>query len=417
MSSNNGQPQSSSASQAAPCEVPAPGVAATLDKSLLDACIHCGLCLPACPTYLATGREMESPRGRIYLLEKLKTGELELDDRLAGHIDSCLGCLGCQTACPSGVRYEDILAGARPVIVTRRSELKRQFMRQVFSRLLPDYPKLRQLARLLKFWQKMDGRKYLKVLAGGQEQSRSGWRSVFFKLWQCESFMPQLKSWTPLPVKSWSSGEKKGTVQLFSGCVMDVFYNHVNHAAVNLLKAQSQVVEVPAQTCCGALAFHAGEVDIAKRLALQNIEYFEQTQGAIAVTSAGCGAMLKYYGELFKDASAPEHERSEAFSLRVKDITELLADGQFQRKSVAGGLSKPNSKKIAYHAACHLAHAQKVREAPARLVEGLVNDWNSQLADRKENPADPLEQPIEAVPLTEAEHCCGSAGIYNILNT
>jgi glycolate oxidase iron-sulfur subunit len=355
---------------------------AKVDPALLSACIHCGLCLPACPTYLATGREMESPRGRIHLLNLLQKGELEESDRLVQHIDTCLGCLGCQTACPSGVQYGKILDQARPMLAKHRAGPVREMMRFAFSKLLPDYPKLNLLGRLLRVAQ----------VTGVASAPQKFWllKKLLGPLAEWQEFLPSVPPHKPLPKQSWAAGEKAGEVQLFAGCVMDVFYNDVNHAAVRLLTAQKQIVKVPEQTCCGALAFHAGEIDIAQDLAKRNIEYLEALPAEIVVTSAGCGALLKEYGHLLQDD--PEwKERAEAFSERVKDITEFLAAHEFVTES------KPLNKKVAYHAACHLSHAQGIREAPANLLKRVNN--------------------AIPVPLNESEHCCGSAGIYNLLHT
>jgi glycolate oxidase iron-sulfur subunit len=355
---------------------------ATISADLLAACIHCGLCLPACPTYLATGRETESPRGRIYLMSLWQQGKLPLNERVVEHLESCLGCLGCQTACPSGVQYEAILNQARPAIAEKRSRQSRAFGRFIFAKVLPDYALLQRLGGLLRLWQKTGYDKALNVVP---------WlKKALGKLDQWQSFLPKIPEFKPLPKQSWTSGKKLGSVQFFSGCVMDVFYNQVNHAAVRLLALTRQIVYVPEQTCCGALAFHAGEVDIARDLAKRNIENFEKQEGKIVVSAAGCGAMLKMLPELFAD-DAEWKERAEAFSARVADLTEFLADAEFARKP------KSLDKKVTYHAACHLCHAQKVFDAPKKLLSSLEG--------------------VDLIPLTEAEHCCGSAGIFNLTHT
>ncbi len=359
-----------------------PLAAPALDRSLLDACIHCGLCLPACPTYLATGREMESPRGRIYLLNLFASGAEPLTPRLAEHIESCLGCLGCQTACPSGVRYEQILDQARPHMAALRNRRTRRLMRFIFSRVLPDYGKLRAIGKLLRLWQSAGGQKLVSALP---------WlRRAFGRLIRWQSFLPTVPQFEPLPRQSWISGQKKGTVQLFAGCVMDIFYNQVNHACARLLAAQRKIVAVPEQTCCGALAFHAGEIDIARQQAKRNIELLEPKDGEIVVTAAGCGAMLKGYGELLEHE--PEwSQRASEFSSRIRDITEALAEGEFAVKP------RRIERTVTYHAACHLAHAQNVREAPARLLSAIEG--------------------LKIIALEEHEHCCGSAGIFNLTHT
>ncbi|MDP3507793.1 MAG: heterodisulfide reductase-related iron-sulfur binding cluster [Candidatus Melainabacteria bacterium] len=366
---------------------------AKLSRDLLDSCIHCGLCLPACPTYLATGREMESPRGRIYLLSKWQEEGGELAPRAIEHLESCLGCLGCQTACPSGVKYEAILDQARPHLAARRNWLTRQIMRFSFSQLLPYYGRLKILGSVLRLVQtlKLDGFvANLPFVAKGPPLLR--------KITDFQMFTPTVAKHLPLPKKSWKAGVKTGNAQLFSGCVMDVFYNHVNHAALRLMVRQGTVVEVPVQTCCGALAFHAGELDIATNLAKQNIDLFAASEEKIVVTSAGCGAMLKHYGDLL-EGDVVYKERALLFSKRVQDISENLALGKFPVMAGTAQTDRDNSH-IVYHAACHLAHAQGVRVQPQELLTAAAASTGAHLYD-----------------LPEAEHCCGSAGIYNLLNT
>jgi glycolate oxidase iron-sulfur subunit len=303
-------------------------------------------------------------------------------DRAVEHLDSCLGCLGCQTACPSGVQYGRLLDQARPLIAQHRPSRVRAIMRFAFSHLLPNYPRLRMFGKLLRAAQ-----------AIGLDKLPSRWTwlaNLIGAPARWSEFLPAVPRYKPLPKQSWISGEKRGEVQLFGGCVMDIFYNDVNHACVQLLANQRQIVKVPEQTCCGALAFHAGEIDIAKDLAKRNIELLEHQTGDIVVTAAGCGAMLKEYGHLLHDEPT-WRERAEALSSRICDVTEFLAEHEFS------SAPKAVPCKVAYHAACHLAHAQHVRQAPAELLQRIAG--------------------VQTVPLEEAEHCCGSAGIYNIMHT
>lgn len=366
--------------------------AATLSKELLDSCIHCGLCLPACPTYLATGREMESPRGRIYLLSKWQEEGGELAPRAIEHLESCLGCLGCQTACPSGVKYEAILDQARPHLAAHRNWLTRQIMRFSFGQILPHYGRLKILGIMLRAVQVLK----LDSFVANLRWVKSG-PPLLRKIADFQMFTPVVANHLPLPKKSWKAGAKIGSAKLFSGCVMDIFYNHVNHAALRLMVRQGTVVEVPPQTCCGALAFHAGELDIATNLAKQNIDLFAQSTDHIVVTSAGCGAMLKQYGHLLADDPS-YRERAETFSLRVQDISENLAVSKFP--AIANTGQSDSKSHMVYHAACHLAHAQGVRLEPQELLSTAAASTGAHLYD-----------------LPEAEHCCGSAGIYNLLNT
>jgi glycolate oxidase iron-sulfur subunit len=366
--------------------------AATLSKELLDSCIHCGLCLPACPTYLATGREMESPRGRIYLLSKWQEEGGELAPRAIEHLESCLGCLGCQTACPSGVKYEAILDQARPHLAAHRNWLTRQIMRFSFGQILPHYGRLKILGIMLRAVQVLK----LDSLVANLPWVKSG-PPLLRKIADFQMFTPVVAKHIPLAKKSWKAGAKIGSAKLFSGCVMDIFYNHVNHAALRLMVRQGTVVEVPPQTCCGALAFHAGELDIAIDLAKQNIDLFAPSTDNIVVTSAGCGAMLKHYGHLLSDDQL-YREKAQSFSLRVQDISENLALGKFP--AVANTGQSDCKSHMVYHAACHLAHAQGVRVQPQELLSAAAATTGAHLYD-----------------LPEAEHCCGSAGIYNLLNT
>lgn len=346
---------------------------------------------------------MESPRGRIHLISQWRAGNTKLTERAASHIESCLGCLGCQTACPSGVQYEEILNQTRPYLAAKRTTLARTIMRFAFQQILPRYKVLRLLGNLMRVLQLAFGKTILRnLLAAGERKARefgsdagSATRRMISRLIDWEAFTPEVPPQVGLPrhVSPMKTREDAAHTQLFSGCVMDIFYNHVNHASIRLLLKQGHSVDVPEQTCCGALAYHAGEEDIAVRLAKKNIDYFGHTSTPVVVTSAGCGAMLKHYGHLLKDDRDYAH-KAELFCQRVQDITQYLARGDFDQEP------RPLSEKTTYHAACHLAHAQNVRKEPAELLQSLNKE-----------PANHL------VPLVESEHCCGSAGIYNLLNT
>lgn len=370
-----------------------------LDKPTLDACIHCGLCLPACPTYLSSGKETESPRGRIYLVDKLVKGELELTERMQGHLESCLGCLGCQTACPSGVNYEKILDSVRPELAKKRDPAKRNLLRFVFSQVLTRYGLLKFMGALIRLWQLMFGRFFFAKIAktNAPDATLTPLEKIVRQLASWEMFAPEVLPQVPLPktVSPKLQSEESVHAQLFSGCVMDVFYNHVNHNTIRLLLKQGHSVSNPDQTCCGALAFHQGEEDIARSLAKANIEKFGFGQDPIVVTAAGCGAMLKNYDHLLSDDPEWSHKAKE-FSKRVYDLSEILEKYRFQNKP------KPLKEKTTYHAACHLSHAQNVREEPKALLNAVDSS--------KDNES-------QLIPLVEQENCCGSAGIYNLFNT
>ncbi len=370
-----------------------------IDQSLLDACIHCGLCLPACPTYLATGRELESPRGRIYLLNLWQQGSEPFSPRMAEHLDSCLGCLGCQTACPSGVNYEAIINHARPQVNATQPYWLRWFRGFLLSSVLPDDSLLIKLGALLRVWQKAHGDRFLRLITRITGLDRL---SLVKELMRWQSLLPEISPHRTLSKLTSCTGKEEPVVQLFKGCVMDIFYNQVNHAAFNLLSLQSQIVAVPKQTCCGALAMHAGEKGLASRLAKQNIKEFADNVGPIIVTASGCAAMLKTYHELFAPDD-PWHDKAKTFSARVQDLPEFLAKHDLppaQPTNVRAQMPKC----IAYHAACHLAHAQGIRLAPKQLLENFVQSINRVTG----------HETVTLVPLTEEEHCCGSAGIYNL---
>jgi len=370
-----------------------------LDPETLASCIHCGLCLPACPTYLATGREVESPRGRIYLIGQWQKGDMEPSERMASHLDSCLGCLGCQSACPSGVKYEEIITAARVELQSHKKTPLRFLMRFIFAKILTNDPLLLLSGKMLYWWQLLMGAdavsKFRETLSP-QFRNHTFFKPILDKLCDFELFTPQVRLHKPLLKSTGNLSEMRA--MFFKGCVMDVFYNHVNQNAINLMaRAENKQIQVvvPEQTCCGALAMHAGEEDIARKLAWQNINYFENSNNSssdpIVVTSAGCGAMLKSYPHLFEDEN--EHKRAEAFSNRIQDISEYLNDKDL-------GKNTPIKENITYHAACHLVHAQNVSSQPLALLSQISNQEDGRL-----------------IPLVEAEHCCGSAGIYNLLNT
>lgn len=373
-----------------------------LDHDLLSACIHCGLCLPACPTYMATGRESESPRGRIYLLSLIEKGELPFDSEAASHIESCLGCLGCQTACPSGVRYEEILNTARPGLKANRSPLLRFILRIGFNYILTNYFLLRLGGHVFRAWQKVVSRLFpLKARSSINHLLHPTNSFLINRLRAYAAFLPPVPPQKEHPVRRAPDLARGQLHQLFSGCVMDVLYNQVNHATADLLVMQGCPVERRSQSCCGALAFHAGEEDIARRLAKENIQHYEGTEGKIVVTSAGCGAMLKEYGHLLKDDSE-WRARAAEFSSRVVDVVEVLDPVQIDVPVKAAPAAS-----VAYHAACHLAHAQGIRVDPQRILAALKN----KLVERQPQSF------LRISELHEAEHCCGSAGIYNVINT
>jgi glycolate oxidase iron-sulfur subunit len=334
----------------------------------LAPCVHCGFCLPACPTYLATGDENDSPRGRIVLMRALAHGELPATDAsLNYHLDRCLGCRGCEPACPSGVAYGQGLAAARGVLAeAREMPAMARVVLRVFSTELLWRP-LFTVARWLR------STCVPRMLAGG------GRLSFSFGMLASTAPPPGPAAPVPRPAANRGSGP---TVALFAGCVMDTLFPHVHGAARRTLEANGyRVVELRGQGCCGALHEHAGDHAGARALARANVAAFGGAD-YIAVDSAGCGALLKEYGGLLDGPEASD------FARRVRDVTELLAE---RGPRPAG----PLELDVAYDAPCHLQHAQRVHAAPLQVL------WAIEGLRLRELPG--------------ADRCCGSAGIYSLL--
>jgi len=335
----------------------------------LAPCVHCGFCLPACPTYLATGDENDSPRGRIVLMRALADGRIPpTDPALGHHLDRCLGCRGCEPACPSGVAYGDGLAAARTWLAAARGlpPAARGVLRVFASPLL--WRPLLTLAR----WFRATG--LPRLLAGN---SRLG-----FSFGMLAATVPPRGPATPRPRRR-RTPSAGPSVALFTGCVMDTLFPHVHGAACRTLEANGyRVVEVQGQGCCGALHEHAGDHAGARALARRNLAAFADAVDFVAVDSAGCGALLKEYGRLLND------DAGVAFSARVRDVTELLAD----RGPRPGGRLEAE---VAYDAPCHLQHAQRVHAAPVTVLNAIEG--------------------LRLRELPGADRCCGSAGIYSLL--
>jgi glycolate oxidase iron-sulfur subunit len=353
---------------------------------LIADCVHCGFCLPTCPTYALWGRETDSPRGRIYLMKLGTEGRVPLDGVFAGHFDACLGCMACVTACPSGVRYDELIEAVRPQLERhhRRPRGDRALRAVIFS-LFPYPRRLRAAALLGAGYQRLGGRRLLQ---------RSRLLSVLPpRLRAAEALLPPTRAgdlrrrtaeFTP------AVGTPRRRVGLLTGCVQQVFFADVNAATVRVLTAEGCDVVAPrAQRCCGALSQHAGRESEAADRARQLIDVFDRAGVEVIVTNvAGCGSSMKDYARLLRDD--PRYARRAAeFSARVRDVSELLAE----LPPVAA--RHPIEARLAYHDACHLGHAQGVRAEP-RAVLGAVPG-------------------LQLVDIPEAELCCGSAGIYNLL--
>ena len=347
---------------------------APVDKFL--ACVHCGLCLSSCPTYLETGREAESPRGRIFLMKALEDGRVEIDADLVRHLDLCLGCRACETACPSGVEYGVLIEGGREYLLGRapRSWRERRRRRRL-ARFLPEAARLRPLAALLRIASAVGLPRLATVRWLPEELRRRA------------ALIPDPGRLRGLPEVLEPAGAPRATVALLTGCVASVFFSAVNDWTARLLVAAGYRVRVPReQTCCGALLVHLGERAAADRRAMRNLDAFAGDADFVVTNAAGCGAHLREYGRFF--AADPERAaRARHLAGRVRDVSELLA----------GALPPPTGEiraRVVYHDACHLAHGMGVRREPRDLLRSIPG--------------------LELLELADGEVCCGSAGTYNL---
>ena len=344
-----------------------------LDEQKSLACIHCGICLGSCPTYLETGNENDSPRGRIYLMRAVQDGRLPLGDAAVRHLDLCLGCRACEAACPSGVRYGELLETTRDHLERHYSRSPAQnFLRRVVIERVFPHAWRTKLALLPARWVK-----------------RAGAEHLFPKFIQDSlALLPKEMTAGSLPEVSPALGQPKGRVGFIRGCVMNVMFGRTNENTIRLLnRAGYEVVTPPDQGCCGALHAHGGNLAAARAAARANLTAFaRESFDAIIINAAGCGSTLKEYGHLLD--GEPE---AAAFSAKVKDLSEFL---------VAAGLHHsafrppPSAFKVTFHDACHLAHAQRITHPPRLLVKAVAG-------------ANYVEMP-------ESDVCCGSAGSYNL---
>ena len=353
-------------------------------RDLLDDCVHCGFCLPTCPTYLLWGQETDSPRGRIHLM-KLRRDRRETDSAgFVRHIDTCLGCMACVTACPSGVQYDSLLEAARPQVErdARRGVWDRAFRRLIFA-MFPHPSRLRALAWPLGLYQKLGLQRLL---------HSSGILTLLPKRLQAmERLLPPISfGGSELPARIPAQGPQRKRVALLLGCVQRVFFRHVNEATARVLAAEGCEVIIPqTQACCGALAEHAGEEADAMASARKLIDAFEGSGAdTIVINAAGCGSAMKRYGHLLRNDPAYA-ARAKAFAAKCRDISEVLSE--LEPRAPRG----PVHLKAAYHDACHLQHAQGVRAQPRHVLQSIPG--------------------VQVREIPESEICCGSAGIYNML--
>jgi glycolate oxidase iron-sulfur subunit len=349
-----------------------------LDLPELYQCVHCGLCLNQCPTYRALRLEPESPRGRIHLVRAAAEGRIELNERFTDHLYLCLLCRACETACPSGVQYGRIAETAREIIGPPGSRMGRTVLKFAFTRLLPYPRRLRLAATLLRFYQRSGLQRVIRPLLPE-------------RLRRMESMLPPIspRFYTPDANILPAIGPRRAKVAMLNGCIMPLMFSDVNEATVRVLRRNGCDVIFPAkQICCGALNVHNGESAAARMMARRNIDAFlDADVDAVVVNAAGCGAVMKEYDYLLRDDPVYAAE-AKRFSSIVRDAAEFLAD-----LGLVGKLA-PLKMTVTYQDPCHLAHGQRVRSQPRKLLKAIPG--------------------LQLKEMEGSDRCCGSAGIYNI---
>jgi glycolate oxidase iron-sulfur subunit len=360
-----------------------PNPGANIDYGLFLDCVHCGLCTSACPTYVELGNENDSPRGRIYLMRAVTDGRLPLSDSVRRHLELCLDCRACETACPSGVQYGKLIEPFRVAMEQSsegRSKSNDWFHRWILFALFPHPERMRKALLPARIAQRLGLMRAAEAL-GVFQLLPARWRQLVTML------PPPGRSEPALPEHLPAVGRRRARVALFTGCVADVMFRHTHWATARVLQQNGCDVIVPrGQACCGAIHFHAGQSAPAEQFAARNVTAFDvDSLDAVIVNVAGCGAMLKDYGHHWHDELQPRREKLAA---KIRDVSEFL-DGL--------GFVPPQGeirRRATYHDACHLAHAQQITAAPRRLL---------------------LQVPgLELVDLPETELCCGAAGTYNL---
>jgi glycolate oxidase iron-sulfur subunit len=350
-------------------------------------CIHCGLCLNHCPTYRLWGLEADSPRGRIRQMVLVDEGRLPLGNSFVRHIDQCLDCRACETACPAGVEYGKLVEGARAQIeLNYRRPLRSRVARSLVYRHLLPYPRrIASVARLARLYQRSSLRRV----------ARASGLLRLFGLAEREKLMPLIEPeffFGRLGQTFAAQGQRRARVALFAGCISQVSFAALHEATIRVLTANGCEVVVPAeQLCCGALAAHAGVRDVARQLARVNLDVFlRENFDAVITNAAGCGSTLKEYDQLFA-ADDPMQAKAHEFRGKMRDVTEFLD---------SLGMTAPLRDvrlRVTYQDSCHLAHGQKIREAPRRLIRAVPG--------------------VELTEMRLSDNCCGSAGVYNVTET
>ncbi|HUY06145.1 MAG TPA: heterodisulfide reductase-related iron-sulfur binding cluster [Acidimicrobiales bacterium] len=350
-------------------------------RELVDDCVHCGFCLSTCPTFVLWGEEMDSPRGRIYLMRAALDGA-PINDSMVGHFDNCLGCMSCLSACPSNVQYDQLIGATR-------GQIERQYHRPWQERLkrslifaLFPYPKRLRVVRVfLRLYQRSGMQRVVRHLG------LLNFAPPFLRT--MESIAPTIGKRSFIPERSAASGVNRGSVGLLTGCVQGAFFPKVNEATVRVLNAEGFDVVAPKnQGCCGALSAHTGRLREARSFAKRLIDTFERAGvTTVIVNSAGCGSSMKEYPHLLA-GDRRYQQRAEYFARNTKDIAEFLAEIE------PLAVRHPLDIQIAYHDACHLGHAQRIKDQPRKVLGQIPGIYLKDIAD--------------------GEICCGSAGVYNI---
>ena len=364
-----------------PASSAAPNPGSGIDYERFLDCVHCGLCTAACPTYVELGDENDSPRGRIYLMRAVTDGRLDLTPEVRRHLELCLDCRACETACPSGVQYGQLIEPFRVAMEQEgdgKQKSKDWFHRWILFGLFPYPNRLRRSLIPARIAQALRLDKL--VLATGL------WKLLPSRLGRLMTMLPKLrKTPPPLPHVLPAKGERRARVGLFIGCVADVMFRETHWATARVLQENGcEVLVSHTQQCCGAIHFHAGSEDPAREFADNNVEAFDDVD-AVIVNVAGCASMLKDYGHHWQDAKQPARA---ALAAKIKDVHEFLDEL---------GLIAPEGElnlTATYHDACHLAHAQQIREQPRNLLQQIPG--------------------LKLVELPESELCCGAAGTYNL---
>lgn len=359
-----------------------------LDYSVVQQCMHCGLCLPTCPTYDATKLERNSPRGRIALMRAIADGELEATRVFGEEMYFCLGCLACTTACPAGVNYAELFEHARAEVESSRALANpvRSTLRSLtIGWMFMDLRRLQLVGRALRLWQSLGLQSALRALRLTRLLPR--------RLRDLEAMTPDVRdhfSAELIPETVNPSGTRRHRVAMLTGCVQDLIYSEINRDTVEVLTRNGcEVHTPPEQNCCGSLHAHNGEWSLAQQLARRNIDQFPPAEyDAIITNAGGCGSHLKHYSSLLKDD--PDYAgRAREWDRKVKDIHEWLAEI---------GLARPSPdqppQRVTYHESCHLSHGQKIVNQPRTLLRAIPN--------------------LELIELPESNWCCGSAGVYNL---